>query len=200
MKRLFMLMMTLCFMQGVSAQEAVDLGLSVDWADYNIGAESIEDSGVMYLYGSTIEYIRNARYKGVTIPNYDRDYSGDPHKDPSTIMWGETWRTPTCDEWQELISKCIWKRYNYVNDRGEQCEGYEVTGPNGNSILLPFFPTSNINGRGDYQCSTPHEKFPTKMKHVICLSNKGGSIFVTTWGIRSFQINQGAVYRPVCDK
>ncbi len=200
MKRLFLLMITLCFMQGVSAQEAVDLGLSVDWAAYNIGAESIEDSGIRYLFGSNIEYTRNARYKGVTIPNYDRDYSGDPHKDPSTIMWGETWRTPTYDEWQELISKCIWKRYNYVNDSGEQCEGYEVTGPNGNSILLPFTPTNIINGHGDYQCSTPHEKSPTKCKWVLLLMKKGGVLCFAMWNNRSCQTNQSAVYRPVCDK
>lgn len=45
---------------------------------------------------------------------------------------GWSWRMPTDEEFDELISQCIWERnrYNGVN-------GYKVVGPNGKCIFLP---------------------------------------------------------------
>ena len=53
--------------------------------------------------------------------------------DAATVNWGGGWRMPTKTEMQELIDECTWKR---ITHGGE--EGYKVTGPNGNSIFLPF--------------------------------------------------------------
>lgn len=51
------------------------------------------------------------------------------------------WRTPTLQEMQELIESCewTWGRYKNVN-------GYQVTGPNGNSIFLPAHSVKNQSG------------------------------------------------------
>lgn len=50
---------------------------------------------------------------------------------------------PTKAQWQELIDKCQWKKYdNY----------YVVTGPSGKSIVLPcaWYHTSEQTGREVY--------------------------------------------------
>lgn len=41
------------------------------------------------------------------------------------------WRVPTIEEWNELFEKCTWW---WVNSRRR---GYEIVGPNGNSIFIP---------------------------------------------------------------
>ena len=53
--------------------------------------------------------------------------------DVARVKWGGSWRMPTLAECKELINKCTWTwtTYNGV-------EGQKVTGPNGNSIFLPF--------------------------------------------------------------
>ena len=83
----------------------VDLGLSVNWAICNVGASSPEEYGGYYTWGETEE---------------------------ARMEWGGSWRMPTKDEFNELITKCTltWTAYNGVN-------GCQVTGPNGNSIFLP---------------------------------------------------------------
>ena len=49
--------------------------------------------------------------------------------DVAYVKWGKNWRIPSVDDIQELIDNCIW----------EYCsEGCLVTGPNGNSIFIPF--------------------------------------------------------------
>jgi len=49
------------------------------------------------------------------------------------VKMGKYWRMPTKDEMDELVQKCSW-RIEVLNG----VEGYRVTGPNGNSIFLPF--------------------------------------------------------------
>lgn len=196
MKRLFLLMITLCFMQGVSAQEAVDLGLSVDWAAYNIGAESIEDGGKLYLVGTDIECVAGKNYRGVNLPIHKVDFSGNPVLDLSTRTWGENWRTPTSSEWNELITRCSWRYYEYVNDAGIKCYGYEVTGPNGNSTILPSNnPMNPIYGW--YQCSTP--KYGSKKMATMIFSPKAVRVFFWKY-TNMYSMSLGAAYRPVIDK
>ena len=52
--------------------------------------------------------------------------------DAATAKLGSPWRIPTNDEIQELIDKCTW---TWTTQDG--VKGYEVKGPNGNSIFLP---------------------------------------------------------------
>ena len=53
--------------------------------------------------------------------------------DVAHVKWGGGARMPTLDEVKELVNNCTFKygTYNGVN-------GDYVTGPNGNSIFLPF--------------------------------------------------------------
>ena len=52
--------------------------------------------------------------------------------DPATANWGDGWRTPTYNEWDELLAYCTqtWTTRNGVNGR-------LFSAPNGNSLFLP---------------------------------------------------------------
>lgn len=118
----------------------VDLGLSVKWASYNVGAEKPEQYGGLYGWADA---------KGTKTSNNNDDY---PSKNPpqnisgtkydiAHTQWGGTWRLPTKDEQEELVSKCTWRK-----DSLHGVKGYTVTGPNRNSIFLP-----GVGGRIGHQ-------------------------------------------------
>lgn len=125
--------------------KAVDLGLSVKWASYNVGAESPEDYGGYYAWGETEEKSNYSwdTYKywsdrdgdgyveGSEITNIGSNISGTSY-DVAHVKWGGSWRMPTLDEIKELCNKCSWE-WTSVNG----VSGQKVTGPNGNSIFLP---------------------------------------------------------------
>ena len=83
--------------------------------------------------------------------------------DYARIAWGSPWRMPTHEEALELIEKCAWEAYT---ENG--VAGAKVTGPNGNSIFLPFAgyrygETYYGEGRfGHCWTSTLHEGTPTR--------------------------------------
>ena len=146
------------------AGEAIDLGLSVKWASYNVGAESPEEYGVYYAWGEIEEKTDyswftykwcNGSYdtqtKYCTSSSYgtvDNKAILDPEDDVAHVKWGGSWRMPTKAEQDELRSKCSWSRtsVNGVN-------GCRVTGPNGNSIFLPaagYRDGENVYYHGSY--------------------------------------------------
>lgn len=118
--------------------EAVDLGLSVYWSTYNLGAKSAEESGEFFAWAETTSkdsYTINNhslynestyRYKDV-----GENISGTQY-DAAHVKLGGGWRMPTMAEFDELLKKCTWDwiQINGVN-------GYRVIGPSGNSIFLP---------------------------------------------------------------
>lgn len=197
MKKVYFLIIALTAALSVSAQECVDLGLSVNWASCNLGAEQPTDIGALYYMGSGIEFIPGVINKDIKIVDHNKDFSGDPNLDPSTQCWGAMWRTPTSLEWEELINRCTWKYYNYVDDRGIECKGYEITGPNGNRILLPANYFARQNGTGLYQTSTPKHK--SKKIDILLFSKK--KIFVQPWKYNYMTVHvYGVGYRPVTNK
>ncbi len=142
--------------------DAVDLGLSVKWASWNVGAESPEDYGGYYAWGETEEKDEynwstykwcNGSYDTQTKYCTDRDYGIvdnktvlDSRDDVAHVKWGGSWRMPTRDEIKELCEKCSWE-WTTVNG----IKGNKVTGPNGNSIFLPavgYRYGTEVFGRG----------------------------------------------------
>lgn len=128
----------------IDIAEAVDLGLSVKWATCNIGAVLPEECGNYYAWGETEskEIYDWDTYIYWSDLNYDGDYSSSEitnigsnisgtQYDVAKLEWGEQWRMPTKEEFEELLS-CEWEQ-KYVNGSF----GYEVTGPNGKSIFFP---------------------------------------------------------------
>ena len=125
--------------QGETVESWVDLGLSVLWAAYNVGASSPEEYGGYYAWGEIEEkdsYTReNYEFYNPSTGNFDfieEEISGTSY-DVAHVKWGGGARMPTLDEVKELVNNCTFKygTYNGVN-------GDYVTGPNGNSIFLPF--------------------------------------------------------------
>ena len=128
--------------------EAVDLGLSVKWANMNVGATSPEDYGGYYAWGETEEKDNydwitykwcNGSYDTLTkycaISSYgtvDNKTVLDPEDDVAHVKWGGDWRMPTKAEQDELRNNCTW---SWITQNG--VNGYKVTGSNGNSIFLP---------------------------------------------------------------
>ena len=134
----------------VDPYQAVDLGLpsGIKWASFNVGARAPWEYGGYYAWGETEEkedyswetykwcngsddtmtkYCTNSRYGTI-----DNKIALDPEDDVATVQWGGEWRIPTSDEIEELKTKCTWQEtiLNGIN-------GYEITGPNGNSIFMP---------------------------------------------------------------
>lgn len=106
--------------------EAVDLGLSVSWCEYNIGASDPSDPGLFFGYGDldgTETSTSYADYPSQDVVGTDRD--------PAYVYWGQGWRMPTKSEIQELCNRCDWK---WTQQNG--IEGYLVKG-RGGSIFLP---------------------------------------------------------------
>lgn len=116
--------------------EAVDLGLSVKWAAYNIGANNPEDYGGLYAWGETNEKSNYAENQYSYFSNSQYEYIGvnicGTRYDVARQQWGGQWRMPTRNEIAELTSRCTW-----VAETRNEVQGYRVTGSNGNSIFLP---------------------------------------------------------------
>ena len=110
----------------------VDLGLSVKWATCNVGATSPEDFGHYFAWGETSPKEIYEEENSLTYEKQINDFAGDAQYDAATANWGGDWRMPTKAEQEELLNNCTWTRttQNGVN-------GYNVKGPNGNSIFLP---------------------------------------------------------------
>ena len=134
-----------------SIPEAVDLGLSVKWASFNLGASKPENYGSYFAWGetepkaeyswTTYKWCKGSDFtmtKYCTIPGYG--YNGftdgktllEPEDDAATVNLGSGWRLPTFDEFEELKARCTWE-WSSLNG----VSGMKVTAENGNSIFLP---------------------------------------------------------------
>ena len=131
----------------------VDLGLPSGtlWAACNVGAVAPEDYGDYFAWGetqpkdfydwSTYQYC-NGSYNTLTKYCSDASFGYNGFSDTLSILlreddaatanWGNDWRMPTEEEWQELYNNTthVWTTQNGVNGR-------LFTSENGNSLFLP---------------------------------------------------------------
>lgn len=144
----------------VNGYEYVDLGLSVKWATCDVGATSPWECGHYFAWGETegeknladfekthiqvsvsgdnthwhwgdvIEMIGTCATFSVEMD----DISGDQEFDAAKANWGDSWRMPTFDEWNELFTNC---KLEYV-DKGDIKGFTAVSKKNGNSIFFSF--------------------------------------------------------------
>ncbi len=133
---------------------AVDLGLSADWAPFDVGAEAPGEFGLGFAWGEIIPEKFGAEYHlGFNDENgnhiFDEDgeslydFSGRPDDDAATAHWGEGWRTPREEEVNELLYDCEWE-WTKLNGM----HGYRVTGKTGKSIFFPLdMESKDIFGR-----------------------------------------------------
>lgn len=134
---------------------SVDLGLSVKWAAYNVGASKAEEIGDYFSWGETeskVDYSKSAyKYYGNTsttsyvsynffLPEGLTNISGTKY-DAASVNMKNGWRMPTRLETLELIEKC-----QGVGTTLNGKKGVRVIGPNGNCIFLPSTGRKNENG------------------------------------------------------
>lgn len=181
--------------------EYVDLGLSVKWATFNVGATKPEEYGDYFAWGETETKDKYswATYKWGTSSNLTKYNTTDGKTildlddDAAYVNWGGNWRMPSKEEVDELTQQCswIWTTHNNVN-------GYKVTGPNGNSIFLPAAgykgagPTYPAGEDGLYWTSTLEKGH---YSYLIVLHNDAPPTQAGSSGTRCF----GFTIRPVYD-
>lgn len=125
--------------------KAVDLGLSVKWASFNLGASNEYEAGDYYSWGET-----KTKYNytwGTYIYNNDNPEKLPKSKDVARKKLGSSWRMPTKAEIQELVDTVEdddyeWKAETYYDDEGEEClKGWRVTSlrgsTKGNNVFFP---------------------------------------------------------------
>lgn len=194
---------------------AVDLGLSVLWADMNVGAKAPEQSGYYYAWGEVSPIhdkpVEWATYKWcegnehhLTKYNTKEEFGKvdnlttlQPCDDVAHVRWGGDWRMPTADELQELCDKCTWEWIILNNQPGNR-----ITGPNGNSIFLPATGMYNHKGydtamsgkRGYLWSSTLNPDSPEKTSYLWHHEKNHGTQRGTT------ERRPGIAVRPVQDK
>ena len=178
------------------AFEYVDLGLSVKWATYNIGATTPAEYGDYFAWGEVEPKTEFSweTYKWYNsslgdVSKYYMEYQyGRPKNsvvlgsadDAATVNWGEDWRMPTRSEIKELTTNCTW---TLTSEGG--VEGWRVSATNGNSIFLPIGPSS-------YWSSSLSETANTSSKYSDCLNVSSSSYSLST----SYRYS-GKVVRPV---
>lgn len=139
--------------------EAVDLGLSVKWASFNVGADSPEKFGDYFAWGETEpkEWYGWDNYKwynkeqngftkycpyleywaGTGSPDGKSSFSQYNYEDDAaTFNWGKGWRTPSEKEWEELRTQCSWKWTTQNGVPGQKVTS-KKTGYKDKSIFLP---------------------------------------------------------------
>ena len=149
-KVIFVVLLLLLYVPA-NGQEYVDLGLSVNWATCNVGADKPEDYGDYYAWGETepkSEYTwENYKFRksgdadyNVKLSKYGVKVDGktvlDPEDDVAHEKWGGSWRIPSEAEFQELFDNCT-----TIRDSLNGIYGYRLTsklpGYTDRSIFLP---------------------------------------------------------------
>ncbi len=150
MKQYIIILLLLIAQLPCQAQQTVDLGLSVAWADRNVGADRPTAVGFMLAWGElepkteytldnyrfgTGQFWHPTKYVCESQASYatpDGKSRLESEDDAATAMLGDGWRMPTREELTELAEKCQWQWVANADSTG-----YRVTGPNGSSIFLP---------------------------------------------------------------
>ena len=129
----------------------VDLGLPSGtlWATCNIGANAPEEYGDYFAWGetepksdykwSTLKYCKDKKGERFSKYNTQSKYGSVDNKttlersdDAASVNWGSDWCMPTPAQFKELKDNCTWT-WTSINGN----DGYEVKGPNDNTIFLP---------------------------------------------------------------
>lgn len=92
-----------------NGHQYVDLGLpsGTKWATCNVGTENFDYYGNFFVWGNPI-IITNDNVSWNERPKYydQNSFAGLKEYDPATAIWGGKWRTPTKEEFVELMDNC----------------------------------------------------------------------------------------------
>lgn len=143
----------------------VDLGLASGllWAKCNMGTTDPTQLGDYYAWGetSTKKKYYSDNYKhfktggGIKVLKYNEKDGKtvlDLNDDAARANIGAGYRIPTKEDWEELLEDCKWEAVTTTlseiidPSQTKVIARWKVTGPNGNSIVLPM--TSGFRGDG----------------------------------------------------
>lgn len=188
----------------------VDLGLSVKWANMNLGAVTEADYGDYYMWGSTTANndttcdwsncpYCNGSYSSFTKYNKtDGKTTLESTDDAATQIMGGTAHIPTRAEIQELLGGT--RKITVSNYNGTGVRGVKYTSiHNGNSIFIPSSgyrvndTTSNGGSSGRIWSSSLDNSNTDDFSEAYYLESN------TTWAsdIQSLGRNYGYAIRPV---
>ena len=182
----------------------VDLGLSVKWATFNVGATSPYEAGYYYAWGNTVP--RDTSNYGYS--KWEDGYKNnmlilDPEDDVAQVKWRGEWRTPTFEEFKELELNC-----DVSHTVIDGIDGYifqsRIEGYTDNYIFLPAFGCywdKKINYWGNMYMTSSYEygddlyggviyQFESSSNYNYINSNK--------YHYHGFWASMGSQVRPVC--
>lgn len=119
-------------LESTAPDAAVDLGLSVQWAPFNLGAANASEPGFLVGWGDVTgrNHSTDLKYYPTLTPD---GHIVNTSYDLAKVMWEDKWRMPTDGEINELITQCDWE---WTEQDG--VNGYLVKSrTNENSIFLP---------------------------------------------------------------
>lgn len=195
----------------------VDLGLASGllWAKCNIGTTEPTQLGNYYAWGelspnkkeyystnykyfkvkSNIEVLKYNEKDGKTVLELEDDAARD--------NLGVGYRIPTKADWEELLEDCKWEAVTYklpVTLDPSQRKGiarWKVTGPNGNSIVLPMTGGFKSDGWGvmpDYDTYyTTANLYPAELQSD---KDKYQEAVALTWPLLAEETASGGIEEP----
>lgn len=197
-----------------SGVQAVDLGLSVKWADRNVGASTPSDFGDYYAWGeisvkdnyswekykwcngsahSLTKY--NTYDKYGTVDNRTRLYDED---DVAHVKLGGNWRMPTKDEFRELLATKGNENYKWEWTSIKGHTGWKITyRVNNQTIFIPAADGRDgtslpKGGSYGYYWSSSLNTAYLRCAWSLCSDSKGVGMFY-------YDRNIGSSVRPVTE-
>lgn len=205
----------------INGHKYVDLGLPSGtlWATANIGASTPEQAGNYYAWGDTRittsypdpDEVENDCGTSKDLlasfvhPNH-KSIAGTKY-DVAHVRWGESWKMPTKDQFDELMSSsnCTWTWVRGNRMQGK-VGGYKITSKkNGNSIFLPAAGSKKFRGHvmelgfwGYYWTATPF--YGHACAANLALFEENGRGFFTRGGFGVINRHEGCPVRPVATR
>ena len=179
--------------------KGVDLGLSVKWATYNLGAKSETEPGSYFSWATTAAgsdfSLSQYKWYDASTGNFNIPSTNisDTDNDAAVKLWGGTWRMPTDEEINELVNNCTWTQTD---------GGFKIKGKNGNEIFLPF--TGFYNGSSSLSSDNTCYYWSGSYNDLPVHAEDHWAYYLTNYSSTPVAISSyiycGMCIRPVCAK
>ena len=180
---------------------AVDLGLSVYWAEKNLGASSATQAGSRYAWGetSTKTAFWKDNYKYGSEPEQFSKYNStdkiillDDSDDAASVALKGNWRMPTSEDVNQLLENCTRTKESDTSVRF-------TSKINGNSIILTIDPNTETGVYGYWLKDRDNR---TLSQYFYSYQWEANSLFVAPNNLPNIRVEGGTRYggkfiRPV---
>lgn len=198
----------------------VDLGLAsgILWGKYNLGTTDPTKPGDYYAWGETEtkkKYAENYKFYGKSsikdgVIKYNRRDGKmvlELEDDAANVVLGVGYRIPTKEDWKELLDECKWEAETFTApiewdpSQKKFIKLWKVTGPNGNSIILP-----NSNGV-KFKKGYDHEDYTFYTTSTLRPRNEplfydylnDMTAWTVRWSIEAKETSDGNTEKPYLD-